>query len=189
MADLQTEIRYLKGIGEKKALAFQKLGVFTLRDLLSFFPRRYEDRSVTKPISLAQAGETVCIRAMVADTPHLARIRRGLELVRFRAVDESGMMDVTYFNQPYRKDSIHKGESYVFFGKIGLSGTRRSMVNPVCEREENQGGVTGRIMPVYKLTSGLNQNNILQAMRQALDLCSERLPELLPEDVLRREQL
>ena len=189
MADLQTEIRYLKGIGEKKALAFQKLGVFTLRDLLSFFPRRYEDRSVIKPISLALAGETVCVRALVADTPHLSRIRRGLELVKFRAVDESGMMDVTYFNQPYRKDSIHKGESYVFFGKMELSGTRRSMVNPVCEREENQGGVTGRIVPVYKLTAGLNQNNILQAMRQALDACSELLPELLPEEVLRQEQL
>ena len=56
MADLNTEIRYLKGIGEKKALAFHKLGVFSLRDLLSYFPRRYEDRSVFKPIALAQNG-------------------------------------------------------------------------------------------------------------------------------------
>ena len=189
MAELDTEIRYLKGIGEKKAQAFQKLGVFTLYDLLSFFPRRYEDRSVYKPISLAEQGETVCIRALVADTPRLSRIRRGLDLVRFRIVDESGMAEVTYFNQSYRKDSIHKGESYVFYGKIEVTGTRRSLVNPVCEREENEGGVTGHIIPVYRLTGGLTQRNILLAMRQALNEFGEGLPELLPEPVRRAEQL
>ena len=67
MAELQSEVRYLKGIGEKKALALQKLGVFTLYDLLSFFPRRYEDRSHFSPINACIDGESVCIRAIVAD--------------------------------------------------------------------------------------------------------------------------
>ena len=189
MAELQTEIRYLKGIGEKKAQAFHKLGVFTLYDLLSFFPRRYEDRSVYKPIALAENGESVCVRALVADTPRLARIRRGLDLVKFRAVDESGSMDITYFNQAYRKDNILKGESYVFFGKMEVNGFRRSMVNPVCEREDSQGGVTGRIVPVYRMTAGLNQHSILQAIRQGLRDCGESIPELLPEEIRSREQL
>ena len=189
MADLNTEIRFLKGIGEKKAQAFHKLGVFTLYDLLSFFPRRYEDRSVTKAISLAQNGESVCVRALVADTPRLSRIRRGLDLVKFRIVDESGVADVTYFNQSYRKDSIHKGESYVFFGKMEVTGNRRSMVNPVCEREENEGGVTGRIMPVYRLSAGLTQRNMMLAARQGLDECRDLLPELLPDSVRQEEQL
>ena len=189
MANLQTDIRYLKGIGEKKALAFQKLGVFTLYDLLCYFPRRYEDRSVYKPIALTESGETVCIRALVADTPRLSRIRRGLDLVKFRAVDESGMVDITYFNQSYRKDSIHKGESYVFYGKIELSGARRTMTNPVCEREDGEGGVTGRIVPVYRMNAALNQRTILQAVRQALESCREELPELLPEEVRRAEEL
>ena len=189
MAELQTEIRYLKGIGEKKAQAFHKLGVFTLYDLLSFFPRRYEDRSVCKPIALAENGESVCVRALVADTPHLARIRRGLDLVKFRAVDESGSMDITYFNQAYRKDNILKGESYVFFGKMEVNGFRRSMVNPVCEREGVHGGVTGRIVPVYRMTAGLNQHSILQAIRQGLRDCGESIPELLPEEIRSREQL
>jgi ATP-dependent DNA helicase RecG len=189
MADLQTEIRYLKGIGEKKAQAFHKLGVFTLYDLLSFFPRRYEDRSVYKPIALTQNGENVCVRGLVADTPRLTRIRRGLDLVKFRIVDESGMAEVTYFNQPYRKDAIHKGESYIFYGKIEGSGTRRSMVNPVCEREEAEGGMTGRIIPVYRLSAGLNQRTVMQGVRQGLDACVDALPEILPETVRRQEQL
>ena len=189
MAELKTEIRYLKGIGEKKAQAFHKLGVFTLYDLLSFFPRRYEDRSVYKPIALAENGESVCIQALAADTPRLARIRKGLDLVKFRVVDESGMAEITYFNQSYRKDNIVKGESYVFFGKMELNGSRRSMVNPVCEREGVQGGVTGRIVPVYRMTAGLNQHSILQAVRQGLSECGEQIPEILPEELRRREQL
>ena len=189
MTKLQSDIRYLKGIGEKKAQAFQKLGVFTLYDLLCYFPRRYEDRSVCKPIALTESGETVCIRALVADTPRLSRIRRGLDLVKFRAVDESGMVDITYFNQSYRKDSIHKGESYVFYGKIEASGARRSMTNPVCEREDTEGGVTGKIVPVYRMNAGINQRSILQAMQQALESCREELPELLPEETRRAEEL
>ena len=83
MTDLHTDIRRIKGIGEKKAQALGKLGVFTLYDLVSYFPRKYEDRSRYTPIALALGGESVCIQAMVADTPRLSRIRRGLELVRF----------------------------------------------------------------------------------------------------------
>ena len=76
MADLQTDVRYIKGIGEKKAQALHKLGIFTLYDLVSCFPRRYEDRSQYKPIALTQDGESVCICALVACTPQLSRSRR-----------------------------------------------------------------------------------------------------------------
>ena len=84
MALLQDNIKTIKGIGEKKAQAFAKLGVVTLYDLLSFFPRRYEDRSLVVPIAGAEDGANVCISAVVADEPRLARIRRGMELVKFK---------------------------------------------------------------------------------------------------------
>ena len=183
MADLNTDVRYLKGIGEKKAQALNKLGVFSLCDLLSFFPRKYEDRSSYKPIALAMDGESVCVRAIVADTPRLTRVRRGLELVKLRIVDDSGMAELTYFNQPYAKDNLHRGEAYVFFGKMEINGSRRSMVNPIYEREGQEGGVTGRIVPVYRLCAGLNQRVLMQAIRQALDACGDRLPDVLPESV------
>lgn len=183
MAELNTDVRYIKGIGEKKAQALNKLGVFSLYDLVSYFPRRYEDRSVYVPIALAVPGETVCIRAIAADTPHLVRVRRGLDMVKFRAVDESGMVDITYFNQSYVKDQIKQGESYVFYGKVEGSGARKTMANPVHEREAAEGTVTGRIMPVYRMASGIGQRNIVQAVRQGLDACADKLPELLPDEV------
>ena len=183
MADLNTDVRFLKGIGEKKALSLNRLGVFSLYDLISFFPRRYEDRSVFKPIMLAENGESVCIHALVADTPRLSRIRRGLDIVRLRAVDDSSSVDISYFNQSYVKDSLVRGESYVFYGKMEINGRRRSMTNPVFEREDSDRGVTGRIVPVYRLAEGLNQRTVSQAVRQSLDICGGALPDVLPEEV------
>ena len=189
MADLNTEVRYLKGIGEKKAQALAKLGVFSLRDLISYFPRKYEDRSTIKPIALTCEGESVCVEAMVADTPRLTRIRKGLDLVKLRAVDDSGSLDITFFNQPYAKDNLHRGESYVFFGKIEANGPRRSMVNPAYEKAEGPRSVTGKILPVYRVCAGLNQRSMLQAVRQGLDECLDRLPDVLPHEVRERCQL
>ena len=189
MADLQTDVRYIKGIGEKKAQALHKLGIETLFDLVSFFPRRYEDRSQYKPIALTQDGESVCIRALVAGTPQLSRIRRGLDLVRFKAVDESGEVNITYFNQPYVKDSLQCGDAVVFFGRIEVKGARRSMTNPVYEREGMENRVTGRIVPIYRLSAGLNQRLLMQSVRQGLDSCGGLLPEVLPESVRERNRL
>ena len=189
MTDLNTDIRYIKGIGEKKAQALAKLGVFSLYDLVSYFPRKYEDRSTVMPIALTGGGESVCIEALVADTPRLTRVRRGLELVKLRAVDESGSVDITFFNQPYAKDNLVRGESYMFFGKIEAAGMRRSMVNPVYEKSTGSGIVTGRIIPIYRMCNGLNQRTMLQAVRQGLDACLDRIPDVLPQDVRERCRL
>ena len=189
MNDLNKDVRYIKGIGEKKALALNKLGVFSLRDLVSFFPRRYEDRSTIKPIALTLDGETVCIEAMVADSPRLTRIRRGLDLVKLRVVDDSGAVDITFFNQPYSKDNLHRGESYVFFGRIEFKAGRRALTNPIYEKAESQGAVTGRIVPVYRTVSGLNQKLLQQAVRQGLDACLDQMPDVLPKSVRESCQL
>ena len=189
MSDLNTDVRYIKGIGEKKAQALNKLGVFSLRDLVSFFPRKYEDRSETKPIALTCDGESVCVEAMVADTPRLTRVRRGLDLVKLRAVDDSGVLDITYFNMPYAKDNLHRGESYVFYGKVEANGPRRSMINPVAEKAEGERKVTGRIVPVYRVAQGLSQRVMQQVVRQGLDACLSELPDVLPHSVRERNQL
>ena len=188
MADLNTDIRYIKGIGEKKALSFKKLGVFSLYDLVSFFPRKYEDRSLIVPIAETSPDFPCCIKAIVADTPKLTRIRQGMELVRFRAVDESGSVDIIYFNQSYLKNSFIQGESYCFYGRIEQTGSRRSMANPIHERE-SENKLTGRIMPVYRMTAGLSQRNIIDAVTQGMRVCADSLPDILPESIREKCQL
>ena len=187
-----TPVSALRGIGPKKVEAFQKLGVHTLRDLVSLFPRRYEDRTHFTPIAAAMPDQPVCIRAMVAQEPRLNRIRRGMEIVKLRAVDDSGAMDVSYFNQSYRKNSLHKGETYIFYGKVTLNGRFRSMTNPVTEQAARSGSadsVTGRIMPIYPLAAGLTQRILLDSVKTALGVCLPAMPDVLPDSVVQKYAL
>ena len=187
MADLNTNIRYIKGIGETRAKALEKLGVRTLRDLIGFFPRRYEDRSVIYPIAELPVGETACCRAMIAAVPTSRRIPGGRTVVKVRAVDETGTLDVTFFNQAYRQ-SLRPGDSFVFCGKVEGNLLRRQMVNPLMELD-GQHQLTGRIMPVYPLTRGVSQLLLQKAVRQGLDACRELLPDVLPDEVRMTHQL
>ena len=188
MAELNTDIRYIKGIGEARAKALHKLGIATLGDLLSYFPRRWEDRTLTRPIRELPVGEYACVRAMLASDPTASRIAGGRTLVKIRAVDDSGALDVAFFNQEYRRTSLHKGETYIFYGKVEGDLLRRRMTNPLLEPEGRQ-LLTGRIMPVYPLTAGVTQTMLAKAMRQGLDACEGLLPDVLPDDVRQAHHL
>ena len=181
MGSLDQSITALPGVGPKKEAAFERLGIRTLRDMLSNFPRTYDDRSVMKPIALLVPGESCCIRAMVATQPKLSRVRKGIELVKFQAADDSGVVDITYFNQPYMKNNLHVGETYTFYGKADVIGRRKTMSNPICERGE-QTRYTGRIIPIYRTTAGVTQKNMLDAAEFALSQC-DVFPDLLPAEV------
>ena len=189
MAELSTDVRYIKGIGEQRAKALAKLGVTDLGSLVGSFPRAYEDRSVLRPISMCAPDETVCILGMVAAEPVLSRVRRGMELLKFRIVDESGAVDVTFFNQSYYKSQLHKGESYVFYGKLGGTARRLTLTNPIFERPDAAHRVTGRIMPVYRLTAGISQKTFTEAVRSGLAACGDKLPESLPAQVREKYHL
>ena len=184
-----SDISTLKGIGDKKALAFNKLGVFTVYDLISFYPRKYEDRSIIRNISDTVDGETCCIKATVADTPKLSRIRRGLELLKFRAFDSMGLINITYFNQAYLKNTFEKGETYFFYGKVSRTYNSVSMTNPTFEKEEAAGSKTGRIVPIYRLSSGLTQKNVIDAVRTAVDAFADTVPEIINPEISSRNEL
>ena len=114
MAELTTDVRYIKGIGEQRAKALAKLGITTLRDLIGWFPRKYDDRTEMKTIAELVPGETACVAAMIAAAPTVAHIRKGMDLIKVRAVDETGTLDITFFNQTWLKNNLVPGETYVF---------------------------------------------------------------------------
>ena len=111
MPDLLTDVRYIKGIGEQRARSLNKLNIHTLRDLISYFPRSYDDRRSFRKIGELADGETACVEAMAAGAPTLSRVRKGMELVKVRVVDETGALELTFFNQPYRQNSIQIGRA------------------------------------------------------------------------------
>lgn len=183
VASLDTDVRYIKGIGEARAKALNKLGIYTLRDLVMAFPRAYDDRSVVKSISELIPGESACVIAAVASQPRLSHIKKGLDIVKLRAVDGRGSMNVTFFNQSYVRDSLHVGESYAFYGRVGGLIGAPEMTNPVFEPEASFGKSTGRIMPIYRLTSGISQNMMAKATAAGLSACGDVMPDPLPKSV------
>ena len=183
MLVLDESVRYVKGVGEAKAKSLEKLGITSLRSLVTYFPRSYEDRTAFKRIGELEPGEDVCVKAMVAARPVLSFVRKGMELVRLRAVDETGTLSITYFNQKYVRDQLVAGRTYVFYGRIGGTRSRPEMTNPVFEPDTGKLSVTGRIMPLYRLTAGVSQGLMAKVMAAGLKLCADALPDALPEEV------
>ena len=188
MSELHTDVRYIKGIGEARAKSLQKLGVTDLKSLLSYFPRAYEDRRAYKKIADLIPGENACVCATVAAEPRASHIRKGLDLVKLRVVDETSSLELTYFNQAYLKNTFHTGDTFVFYGKAEGTLLRKQMTNPLFEHEGAH-QVTGRIVPIYPLTAGVSQSLLSKAVRQGLDACADELTDFLPEETRLAHQL
>ena len=181
--NLFSPVTDLRGVGLARAEVFRKLGIFTLYDLLAYFPRDYEDR--TNPIEIAQLqpGVPACFEAMVVSQPVLRRIGKGRDVTNLTVADETGKLTLHYFNQPYIKTQLHYGERYYFYGTLSEQGMQ--MANPAFEAADRPGVVTNRLLPVYPLTAGLSNRTLCACIRQALSEAGA-LPELLPETVRER---
>ncbi|MBQ1372368.1 MAG: ATP-dependent DNA helicase RecG [Oscillospiraceae bacterium] len=186
MARLFDSVRYLKGVGDARAKTFANLGISTLYDLISYFPRAYEDRSRVLLISELQVDEPACFRAFVTSQPRTHHIRKGLDLTKLTVADETARLNLTFFNQTYVADNLHYGEEYYFYGTVNGDYMGYQITNPVFEPADAPGVLTRRIMPVYPLTAGLHNNLISRTVALALDACLDEMPELLPEPLRMR---
>ena len=175
----------LPGIGPARARGLEKLGLVTVEDLLRCYPRSYEDRRKFSTVAAAPVDIPVCLELLVAEPPRFSRIRKGLELVKARLVDDTGSLTATFFNQTYMKDALRPGETYIVYGKVEGPPGRRQMTNPVCERSDRV-RFTGCILPVYALTHGISNNLLAGLARRCVDECAGQLEEVLPGP-LRRE--
>ena len=169
----------LPGIGPARARGLEKLGLVTVEDLLRCYPRSYEDRRKFSTVAAAPVDIPVCLELLVAEPPRLSRIRKGLELVKARLVDDTGSLTATFFNQTYMKDALRPGETYIVYGKVEGPPGRRQMTNPVCERSDRV-RFTGCILPVYTLTHGISNNLLAGLARRCVDECAGQLEEVLP---------
>ena len=189
MADLNTNVRWISGIGEARSKSLNKLGIYTLSDLVSYFPRAYDDRRRFKQIKDLHPGESVCVAATVAFPPTLSHIRAGMDIVKLRAVDSAGSLNITFFNQSYMKNALIQGENYIFYGKISGTAKNPEMTNPIVEKNDGKGRSTGRIVPIYRLTSGITQNMVSRAVLQGLAACGDILPDPLPRGIQQQYKL
>ena len=181
MPALDDSIQFVKGIGPKKAKLFEKLHIRTLRDALETYPRDYEDRTRITRIADINAEDKYAIRAVVGTEPKVNRIRKGLTLVKCTIFDESGSLNVTYFNNPYAAALLRVGQEYVFYGKVQGWGRGRTLISPQSEKVMPDAAHPGRIVPVYPLTAGLTQRDMERVTDAALAAVPGGWPDPLPE--------
>ena len=178
-------VEKLANIKKERGTTLRKMGIETVYDLINYFPRSYEDRSDIKKIIECSDGEKCGIVATVK-SKSVRDIRRNLNMIKVSAFDETGNVDITYFNQKYMYDKIKEGKKYIFFGKVTREYFKPQMVNPVTEAEfKNIGGIT----PVYSLKKGITQNVFINAVKGALSYIDFQTEETLPEYIRREHEL
>lgn len=180
-------IQYLKGIGPKRAKAFNDIGINTVLDLFYYFPRRYEDRTNTVSISQLKEGEVQVVKAQVlALGLHNSWRRKSFNITEAQVGDESGRVSCVWFNQPYIKQYLKPGREVILYGKVERYGGRVQMNNPEFEFTEDGAEdmlSVGRIVPVYTLPQGLGQRSFRKLMKLALDEYVSELNDCLPYDI------
>lgn len=181
------DIKALKGIGETRAKIFKKKNINTVEDLLSYYPRDYEDRSRTLSVDSLEEGINACVCARVFSSVHELRIRKNMTIYSMKAADDSGVMSVIWYNNRFVKGQFRTGEEYVFCGKVTRNKGMWEMVNPIYEKPESR-RYTGRIMPIYPLSADLTQKIVQGAVEQALGI-KEAAVEYIPDAIRKKYML
>ncbi len=184
---LERPVSVIRGVGEAREAALCRIGLETIGDVLSFYPRAYQNRGkistaaeVKESAMEGKAGPYSMILT-VAVEPEVKMIRRGMVLMKLKAFDETGVVHITYFNQQYLKPKMPNGSTFRFFGKVTYERSSLQMNSPITEPYYD-GAKLDSIVPVYPLTTGLSQKFMVNLAREALSLAASELKEYLPLD-------
>jgi len=197
---LNTPIQYLKGIGPKKSKSFNEIGIYTIEDLIYYFPRRYEDRTKFCQIAALEESQIQTIRAkVVASNQRQSWKRRRFSILEVIVDDKTGKLSCVWFNQPYLKNYFKPGIELILFGKAERYGSRLQMNSPEFEiiSEETHGASScaqgpgeslsiGRIVPIYSLPEGISQRVFRSFVKETLDEFLPKIRDFLPFDVRAR---
>lgn len=185
---LRQPVTSLKGVGPKMAQKLEKLGAWTIYDLLYLFPRRYDDYTLMKPINRLNYGEQVTVIGTIWQT-RAKRMRGNQTLVQAVVNDGTGSVQATWFNQPWLTKQLPAGMQIVLSGKVDQFLGRPVFNSPEWEPLELEPLRTRRIVPVYPLTEGLGASRMREIMDSAVSYWSLRVPDALPEAMRRRLKL
>ncbi len=172
-------ISSLSGIGPKRAVLFNKLGIYSVGDIIEFYPRTYEDWSSVEKIENLLYGSDVCIKATLATPVNDAHISGGRIISRAMVYDDTGSLQIVFFNNRYISSMLRKGCEYFFYGRVTFDSHGAQMVAPTFSSADEKTG----FHPVYKQTAGLTSKNVESAVKQAIVLLPKKVNDPLPEQV------
>ena len=188
MPDLLKEVKFVKGVGPNRVALLNRLGIYTLEDLITYYPRTHEDRSIPKKIIDLLHGEEALIEAIPVSRMSEIKIRRNFTMYKLIVRDDTGTCQITWYNQTYLKNMFKVGEKYKFFGKVNKKFNKVDMISPVFD-SENSLKNTGKIIPIYPTTYNLPQNTLRKIIENGLAEIDEKLEDTLPEYLLSKYNL
>lgn len=182
MNGLKKEVRFLKGVGERRARSLQRLGIYTIEDLIFYFPRTYRDFSKIIKIGQAKIGQKIAIKAKIQKIKNIHTRRRRFTITEALVSDETGTLKVLWFNQPYLVDSIKPGEDMLLAGPLDLD-KKLVLKHPEYEiiKADQELKHLGRIVPVYHESAFVNSRWIRRIIKPLLD--NLEIEDYLPEKI------
>ncbi len=186
--ELNQDVQYIKGVGPTKVKLLNNLGIYTLEDLITYYPRDYEDRGKPRKIEDLQDGEEALIKAIPASRFHVINVKRNMKICKLLVRDETGTMEIVWYNQQYLKDKFIGGKWYSFYGKVSKKTGTVTMNSPVFD-SENESKNTGKIIPIYPLTYKLSQNVLRQIIENGLKMVNGQIEEIIPDKILKEYKL
>lgn len=175
----------IKGIGEKTANAFKKIGIETVQDLIEHYPRGYEEFSVPETIARIKEDDTVTIEASLVKSPRLKRVRH-LQIINAQVQDNSGTLLLTWFNMPFLMKKLRMGTRYLFRGKVKYKNGGLVMEQPkIYFNKEDYYRLLKVFQPIYPLTEGITNNIIIKSMNQVhnnLEFAKDYIPKKVSKE-------
>ena len=188
---IDSPITALSGVGGARAANYAKLGIFSIRDLVMHFPRAYENRGDVRLLEGTSEGINSSVILTVSTECKKSLIKGGarrMTLLKFRAFDDSGVCEITFFNQEYLSSTFHIGSTFRFYGKVERRGNKFFMTSPEYEPYAESVPLPP-LCPVYPLTAGISNKMISTHISQVLVLAANEIPDHLPEDIRAQNRL
>ncbi|MDQ2807118.1 MAG: ATP-dependent DNA helicase RecG [Chloroflexota bacterium] len=180
---LDSPILVVKGVREQTAKLFERLSIFTVRDLLYFFPRRYDDFSALKPISSLVYGKLETVIGTIWQVD-VKRTRNNMAMISATVVDDTGSLRVIWFGREWMARQLVEGKQYVFSGKVNEFNGRLGLNGPEFEPYDQEELLhTGRLVPVYALTEGLTKRVVRRIVHTAVMEFSDLVEDALPDAI------
>ena len=187
---LDSQVQFVKGVGPRYAKLLAKLNIYTIRDLLFHFPRRYEDRRSFASVGQLRGGERVTVKGRVADV-ELVPTRSRMTILKVYIDDGTGSLSLTFFNQPWNKEKFVKlrGKEIIAYGEVKLGRFCPEMLSPEWELCGSGEDSFAAIVPIYPATEGLMETRLRKLIRDAVESCSGMIEEYLPDSVRKHRKL
>ena len=185
---INESIQYVKGIGPKKAEKLNRLGIYTIKDLLYYFPRQFEDRSIIKKIAQLEDEEKVTVKALITNIESYTP-KKGMTITRIDVKDDTGFAKLTFFNREYIKNTFRVGDSILAFGKVKKNGRFVELNSCELEYLSSSPKNIGKLMPVYPLSYGITNKDIMNTIRMVFENKDIRIPEYMPEHLMKKYRL